>query len=108
MRPSGVLAGIRKDRPSSCGTHRVSRTGGSMTITCDTIGNTDVHRLTELELFAGADGELLATVADRSVGLDIEKGRELVSEGSEAREFVVVLDGHAAVSVGGVPIAYLG
>jgi CRP-like cAMP-binding protein len=79
-----------------------------MTITYDPIGNTDVHRLAELELFADADGELLAAVADRSVGLDVEKGRELVSEGSEAREFVVVLDGHAAVSVGGVPIAYLG
>ena len=31
-----------------------------------------------------------------------------MSEGSEAREFLVILDGHAAVSVGGVPIAYLG
>jgi CRP/FNR family transcriptional regulator, cyclic AMP receptor protein len=47
-------------------------------------------------------------VAERSVALDVAKGRELVIEGSEAREFVVILDGHAAVSVAGVPIAYLG
>jgi CRP-like cAMP-binding protein len=79
-----------------------------MTATCEPIAVTDPRRLAELELFAGADRELLAAVADRSVALEVDKGRELVSEGAEAREFVVILDGHAAVSVGGVPIAYLG
>jgi CRP/FNR family cyclic AMP-dependent transcriptional regulator len=79
-----------------------------MTTMCDPIGRTDAQRLGELELFAGAGRDLLATLAERSVVLDVGKGRELVSEGSEAREFVVILDGHAAVSVAGTPIAYLG
>jgi CRP/FNR family transcriptional regulator, cyclic AMP receptor protein len=79
-----------------------------MTTMCEPITGAEVDRLAELELFAGADGDLLAAVADRSVGLEVAKGRELISEGSDAREFVVILDGHAAVSVAGVPIAYLG
>jgi CRP-like cAMP-binding protein len=76
--------------------------------TCDTVDRTDVQRLAELELFAGADRDLLAAMADRSMALDLEKGRELVREGSVAREFVVILDGHAVVTIGGVPISYIG
>jgi CRP-like cAMP-binding protein len=79
-----------------------------MTTISEPIGTADVHRLAELDLFAGADRELLATVALRSVVLEVAKGRELLSEGCEAREFVVILDGHAVVTVAGVPIAYLG
>jgi len=80
-----------------------------MTMTCpDATGDTDVRRLAGLDLFTGADRALLESVAARSVALEVDKGRELVREGGEAREFVVILDGHAAVSIAGVPISYVG
>lgn len=65
-------------------------------------------RLAGLDLFAGVDAELLTTVAARSVEIEVPKGRELTSAGAEAREFVVILDGYAAVSIAGVTISYLG
>jgi CRP-like cAMP-binding protein len=71
-------------------------------------GTTAVQQLAALDLFVGADRELLTTVAQRSVEIEVPKGRELLSAGTEAREFVVILDGHAAVSIGGVAISYLG
>ena len=80
-----------------------------MTMTCpEATGDTDVRRLAGLDLFTGADRALLESVATRSVALEVDKGRELVREGGEAREFVVILDGHAAVSIGGVPVSYVG
>jgi CRP-like cAMP-binding protein len=79
-----------------------------MTTTCDPTGDTDVRRLAGLDLFAGADRRLLAAVAGRSVAIEVDKGRELIREGGEAREFVVILDGHAAVSISGVTISYVG
>jgi CRP-like cAMP-binding protein len=79
-----------------------------MTLTCDATGGTDVRRLSGLDLFTGADRALLEAVAARSVSLEVEKGRELVREGGDAREFVVILDGHASVSIGGVTISYVG
>jgi CRP-like cAMP-binding protein len=72
------------------------------------IDSTDVRRLSELELFAGADHDLLVALADRSIAIDVDKGRELVREGGPAREFVVILEGHAVVSLSGVPISYIG
>ena len=71
-------------------------------------GTTVEQQLAALDLFAGADRELLATVAERSVEIEVPKGRELTTAGTEAREFVVILDGYAAVSIAGVPISYLG
>ena len=76
--------------------------------TCDTVDGTDLRRLSELELFAGADREQLGAIARRSMAIEVDEGRELVREGCEAREFVVILDGYAAVTISGVPISYLG
>src|SRR3954447_2922760 len=101
------LAGIRKVPPARWALPRTTwRT--PMTITCDPTGDTDARRLAGLDLFTGADRALLQAVAGRSVAVDVEKGRELVREGGEAREFVVILDGHAAVSIAGVTISYVG
>src|SRR4051794_15084479 len=69
---------------------------------------TAVQQLAGLDLFIGADRELLLSVAERSVEIEVPKGRELTTAGTEAREFVVILDGYACVSIAGVPISYLG
>ena len=66
------------------------------------------NRLAELELFAGADREELELVGARCVEVDVPKGREILREGEQAREFVVVLDGYAVVTAEGREIAYLG
>jgi CRP-like cAMP-binding protein len=71
-------------------------------------GPKSVQPLAALDLFAGADRELLTAVAERSVEIEVPKGQELLTAGTVAREFAVILDGHAAVSIGGVPISYLG
>ena len=76
--------------------------------TCGTVDDADVGRLAELELFAGADRERLHAVTGRSTVIDVDKGRELVRQGSDAREFVVILDGRAVVSVDDAAIAHLG
>ncbi len=71
-------------------------------------GTTAVQELVALDLFSGADRELLATVAERSVEVEVPEDRVLLTAGTEAREFVVILDGHASVSIAGVPVSYLG
>ena len=71
-------------------------------------GSTVMRQLAALDLFAGADRALLDTLAERCVEIEVPKGRELTSAGAEAREFVVIVDGYAVVSIAGVPISYLG
>ena len=80
----------------------------TMVMVSECTGTTVEHQLAALDLFAGADRELLATVAERCIEIEVPKGRELLCAGAEAREFVVILDGHASVSIAGVPISYLG
>ena len=79
-----------------------------MVMVSEHIGSTVEQRLAALDLFAGVGADLLATVAARCVEIEVPKGRELTTAGTEAREFVVILDGYAAVSIAGVPISYLG
>jgi CRP-like cAMP-binding protein len=74
----------------------------------DSAGATTTRRLAALNLFAGADRALLEAAAERSVELEVPVGRELMRAGADAQEFVVILDGHAEVSIAGVTIAHVG
>lgn len=69
---------------------------------------TVVDELAALDLFSGTDRADLAEIAGRGVELDLPAGRFLMRSGSEAREFVVILDGHAEVAIGGRPVSYVG
>ena len=73
-----------------------------------TTNETRTDQLGGLELFAGVSRETLELVAARCIELDVPAGRELCREGEQAREFVVVLEGHAQVMIKGYEIAYLG
>ena len=79
-----------------------------MVMVAEHFGSTVMRQLAALDLFAGADRALLDTLAERCVEIEVPKGRELTSAGAEAREFVVIVDGYAVVSIAGVPISYLG
>lgn len=65
-------------------------------------------RLAGIELFAGAAQADLDRVAERCAELDVAPGRELCREGERAREFVVILEGEAMVTIGGRDTAHLG
>ncbi len=88
--------------------HPESRQEDTMVMVTEHPGPTVEHDLAALDLFTGADRALLETLAERCVEIEVPKGRELTSAGAEAREFVVILDGYAVVSIAGVPISYLG
>jgi CRP/FNR family transcriptional regulator, cyclic AMP receptor protein len=79
-----------------------------MVMVAEHLAPTVQHELAALDLFTGADRALLDTLTERCVEIEVPKGRELTSAGAEAREFVVILDGYAVVSIAGVPISYLG
>jgi CRP-like cAMP-binding protein len=67
-----------------------------------------IPSLSRLDLFADADRELLADVDRRSTAIEVEPGHVLISEGDDARELVVIVDGYAAVSIAGVTISHVG
>lgn len=79
-----------------------------MVMVWDSAETAALQRLAALDLFTGTDRALLEVVAARSAEREVPAGRELMRAGAEAREFVVILDGYAEVSIEGVPIAYLG
>lgn len=69
---------------------------------------TVVDELASLDLFNGTDRSVLAEIAERGFELEVPAGRLLMQAGTEAREFVVILDGHAEVAIGGAPVSYVG
>jgi CRP/FNR family transcriptional regulator, cyclic AMP receptor protein len=69
---------------------------------------TVLDELAGLDLFEGTDRTLLGDVAARGLELRVPSGHTLMRSGSEARELVVILDGHAEVSIARNPVAYLG
>ena len=73
-----------------------------------TMQSTKLNRLAEVELFSGATQADLDRIAGRCVELQVSAGRELCREGERAREFVVILDGEALVTIDGRQTAYLG
>lgn len=73
-----------------------------------TMQPTKTDRLAGIELFSGSDPSELERVAQRCVELQVTAGRELCREGERAREFVVILEGEALVTIGGRETAHLG
>jgi len=64
--------------------------------------------LRELALFSGASRSELAVIGRQLTRLNIAAGTVLVREGSRGDEFMIVLEGEAAVSQGARAIAILG
>ena len=64
--------------------------------------------LTEIPLFSACSKRELQTVSGLTTALTIPAGKVITSEGQPGREFVVILDGKATVSINGAEIATLG
>ena len=64
--------------------------------------------LTEIPLFSACSKRELQTVSGLTTALTIAAGKVITSEGQPGREFVVILDGKATVSINGTEIATLG
>jgi CRP-like cAMP-binding protein len=60
-----------------------------------------VERLAGVALFAHCTPRQLATIDALGTHISIEPGCVLVREGTRAKEFFVIIDGHATVSIGG-------
>lgn len=67
---------------------------------------TDV--LGDVPLFSGCNRKELAKVAALTTEVDVPEGKVLAREGQPGREFYVILDGKASVSIGGHEVAGLG
>jgi CRP/FNR family transcriptional regulator, cyclic AMP receptor protein len=64
--------------------------------------------LTEIPLFSACSKQELQTVFGLTTALTIPAGKVVTSEGHFGREFVVILEGAATVSINGTEIATLG
>src|SRR5580692_10186731 len=64
--------------------------------------------LTEIPLFSACSKQELQTVSGLTTALTIPAGKVVTSEGQFGREFVVILEGTATVSINGTRIATLG
>jgi CRP-like cAMP-binding protein len=64
--------------------------------------------LAEIPLFSACSKRELQTVSGLTTALTIPAGKVVTSEGQPGREFVVILDGKATVSIHGTEIATLG
>ena len=64
--------------------------------------------LKELDLFSQASRSELAVIAQQLTRLKVKAGRVLVREGGIGNEFMIIVDGTAEVTQGGVHVATLG
>ncbi len=64
--------------------------------------------LADVVLFSGCSRKEIAQVASLATEVDIPEGKVLAREGQPGREFYVILDGKAAVSIDGSEVATLG
>lgn len=64
--------------------------------------------LTEIPLFSACSKRELQTVSGLTTALTIPAGKVVTSEGQPGREFVVILEGKATVSINGTEITTLG
>jgi CRP/FNR family cyclic AMP-dependent transcriptional regulator len=64
--------------------------------------------LTEIPLFSACSKRELQTISGLTTALTIPAGKVVTSEGQPGREFVVILEGTATVSINGTQIATLG
>ena len=70
--------------------------------------NRKIEALAEVLLFSGCNKKELASIASLATEVDVPSGKILAKEGSAGREFYVILDGKASVSIGGRDVATLG
>jgi CRP-like cAMP-binding protein len=64
--------------------------------------------LADVTLFSGCNSKELAKIAALATEVEIPEGKALAREGQPGREFYVILDGKAAVSIDGSEVATLG
>jgi CRP/FNR family transcriptional regulator, cyclic AMP receptor protein len=64
--------------------------------------------LKELDLFSQASRSELTVIAQQLTRLKVKAGRVLVREGGIGNEFMIIVDGTAEVTQGGVHLATLG
>ena len=67
-----------------------------------------IERLRQIPLFSACSADELELVAARTTQVHVAAGDVLAREGQTGREFVVIVEGTAAVSKGGRSIATLG
>ena len=67
-----------------------------------------IERLRQIPLFSACTDDELELISARTTGVRVAAGDVLAREGQTGREFVVIVEGTAAVSKGGRPIATLG
>lgn len=70
--------------------------------------NANVERLQDVPLFSSCTDKELTQIARASDELEVDAGREIVSEGAAGNDFYLIVDGAAAVTRGGSPVADLG
>lgn len=70
--------------------------------------DTKVEALKQSPLFEGLSRKQLAPLARLTDDLDVPAGTMLCQEGSRGREFFVIIEGEAAVTRGGKPVATIG
>jgi CRP-like cAMP-binding protein len=64
--------------------------------------------LSNVILFSGCDDKEIAKIASLTTEVEIAEGKVLAREGEPGREFYVILDGKAYVTIGGSQVATLG
>jgi CRP/FNR family transcriptional regulator, cyclic AMP receptor protein len=64
--------------------------------------------LSNVILFSGCDDKEIAQIASLTTEVEIAEGKVLAREGEPGREFYVILDGKADVTIGGSQVATLG
>jgi cAMP-dependent protein kinase regulator len=67
----------------------------------------DPSQLKAVRIFSGLTDDQLAWLADRTLEVSVPMGTHLVKEGEYAYRFFAVLEGRAAVTREGVPVATL-
>jgi len=70
--------------------------------------NRKIDILAQVMLFSGCNRKELASIASLATEVDVPAGKVLAREGSAGREFYVILDGKASVTIGGRQVATLG
>lgn len=70
--------------------------------------NRKIDVLSKVLLFSGCDRKELGQIASLATEIDIPQGKVLAEEGTPGREFYVILEGKASVSIDGKQVATLG
>jgi CRP-like cAMP-binding protein len=71
-------------------------------------GRRKAEMLAKVLLFQGCDRKELQQIASLATEVEVSSGKVLAKEGQPGREFYVILDGKASVSIGGREVTTLG